>query len=175
MTTLDAASRVAAQGETTLVMYGKGAGETARRMLPKLPDACFIPADLEELPGAVEHGLTQVVLIAGMDEQAAIAGCVAGVAGAAGVFDSITLDMDGGRALAAEIAADPTALRAYELWEAAGRLGPCGRELCRRTAGELERRAAAAAGWAASPIAAQVVLVDATGQRMVGMFGRMAR
>ena len=68
-----------------------------------------------------------------------------------------------------------TPRRAYELWEAAGRLGPCGRELCRRTAGELERLAAEAAGSAESPVAAQVVLVDAKGERMVGMFGRMAR
>ncbi|QXJ21051.1 hypothetical protein AGRA3207_001866 [Actinomadura graeca] len=164
----DAASRIAAQGGTTLVMYGKGADETARAMLPKLPAVCFAPVDLRELRAAVEHGLAQVVLIAGMDELAA-------AAGDGGVLEAITLDMDGGRALADEVAGAPTALRAYELWEAAGRLGPCGRELCRRVAGELERHAAEAAGTDTSPIAAQAVLVDSTGRRMVGMFGRMAR
>ncbi|WP_242905327.1 hypothetical protein [Actinomadura terrae] len=167
MTAADAASH----GETTLVLYGEGAGEAARRMLPALPDACFAPVDLDELAeltAAVEHGLAQVVLIAGLDEQAALA-----TAPASDVLGSITRDMDGGPALSAEIAGAPR--RAYELWEAAGKLGPCGRELCRRTAGELERRAAQVAGSAESPIAAQVVLVDSTGQRMVGMFGRMAR
>ncbi|MUN38773.1 hypothetical protein [Actinomadura litoris] len=163
MTAADAASR----GETTLVLYGEGAGEAARRMLPALPDACFTPVDLDELTAAVEHGLAQVVLVAGLDEQAALAPAGSDVLG------SITRDMDGGPALSAEVAGAPR--RAYELWEAAGKLGPCGRELCRRTAGELERRAARAAGSAESPIAAQVVLVDSTGQRMVGMFGRMAR
>ncbi|TDD67241.1 hypothetical protein E1298_39610 [Actinomadura rubrisoli] len=91
------------------------------------------------------------------------------------MLDAITLDMDGGPALAARVAEAPTARHAYALWEAAGKLGPCGRELCRRTAGELERRAAEAAGASASPVAAQVVLVDAAGERMIGMFGRMAR
>jgi hypothetical protein len=82
------------------------------------------------------------------------------------------------------------------MWEDAGLLGQCGRELCRRVAGELERAAAqAAAGTAAmgqapagtgaegeaaagteaagSPVAAQVVLVDASGERMIGMYGRL--
>ncbi|MEV5830249.1 hypothetical protein AB0L25_32250 [Spirillospora sp. NPDC052242] len=145
--------------DETLVMYGGGAEDAARRMLPKLPDGCFAPVDLDALREAAGRGLRQVVLVAGMADQAAIVGPVLG---------EITADMagDGGGALAAEVAAaDPG--RAYELWESAGRLGPCGRELCRRTAGELERRAGS--------VAAQVVLVDASGQRMVGMFGRMAR
>ncbi|GAA0562429.1 hypothetical protein [Actinomadura livida] len=154
--------------DRTLVMYGDGVRDAARRMLPKLPDACFVPAGTEALRAAVKDGLAQVVLVAGMDGQVAFLD-------GAGVLESITLDMDGGAALAAEVAAAPTARDAYALWEAAGRLGPCGRELCRRTAGELERLAAEAAGSAASPVAAQVVLVDAAGERMVGMYGRMAR
>jgi hypothetical protein len=152
----------------TLVMHGANAAETARRMLPKLPDECFVPAGLGELRSAVEQGLAQVVLVSGIDEQAAIAG-------GPSVLAEITADMDGGPALAAEVARAGTPQRVHELWEAAGRLGPCGRELCRRTAGELERLAAEAAGSATSPVAAQVVLVDAEGERMVGMFGRMAR
>ncbi|QFG21204.1 hypothetical protein [Actinomadura sp. WMMB 499] len=147
--------------DETLVMYGGGAEGAARRMLPKLPDGCFAPVDLDALGEAAGRGLRQVVLVAGLADQAAIVGPVLG---------EITADMagdaDGGAALAAEVAAaDPG--RAYALWEAAGRLGPCGRELCRRTAEELERRAAS--------VAAQVVLLDAAGERMVGMFGRMAR
>ncbi|MFB4303654.1 hypothetical protein [Actinomadura sp. NTSP31] len=152
----------------TLVMHGANAGETARRMLPKLPDDCFVPAGLAALRGAVGEGLAQVVLVSGMEEQAGIAGGVPALA-------AITADLDGGAALAGEVERAGTPQRVYELWEAAGRLGPCGRELCRRTAGELERFAAEAAGSATSPVAAQVVLVDARGERMVGMFGRMAR
>jgi cobalt-precorrin-5B (C1)-methyltransferase len=61
-----------------------------------------------------------------------------------------------------------TARHAFELWEAAGVLGPCGRELCRRTADVLER-------FTDGRIAAQVVLVDFTGKRMIGMYGRLSR
>ncbi|WP_030171138.1 hypothetical protein [Spirillospora albida] len=163
--TTDAAMRVAELGERTLVMHGPGAAGAARRMLPRLPDACFVPASPDALRGAVEHGLAQIVLIAGVGEQA-------GIAGGPAVLAEITADMDGGPALTAQVAAAETPERAYELWEAAGRLGPCGRELCRRTAAELERRAARPDGGA---LAAQVVLVDGGGERMVGMFGRMAR
>ncbi|TDC86596.1 hypothetical protein [Actinomadura sp. 7K507] len=152
----------------TLVMYGDGVRDAARGMLPKLPDACFVPSGTGKLREAVKDGIAQVVLVAGMDEQVAFLG-------GHGILEPITLDMDGGAALAAEVAAASTPRDAYELWEAAGRLGPCGRELCRRTAGELERLAAEAAGAATSPVAAQVVLVDAAGERMVGMYGRMAR
>jgi hypothetical protein len=169
---------IAADG--TRVLYGAGAGDAARRMLPKLPGSCFGQVSPHRLDEAVERavadGVAQVVLVAGMDEQAAFLGAAAGRAGGtAAVLDSITTDMDGDPVLAAAVAAAPTARRAYELWESAGRLGPCGRELCRRTAGELERLAAAAAGSPASPVAAQVVLVDAAGERMVGMYGRMGR
>ncbi|MFD0902743.1 hypothetical protein [Actinomadura sediminis] len=151
--------------EETLVMYGGGAEGAARRMLPKLPDGCFAPVDLDALGEAAGRGLRQVVLVAGMADQAAIVGPVLGEITAAMAGGAA-----GGDALAAEVAAADAAAdpeRAYALWESAGRLGPCGRELCRRTAGELERRAGS--------VAAQVVLVDAAGERMVGMFGRMAR
>ncbi|MFA1547644.1 hypothetical protein [Actinomadura chokoriensis] len=159
--------------EQTLVMYGEAAREAARRMLPELPEACFVPAGAEPVReavgAAVKDGLAQIVLVARMDEQVAVLG------GAAGLLESITLDMDCGVALAGKVARAATVQDAYALWEAAGKLGPCGRELCRRTAGELERIAAAAAGAPVSPIAAQVVLLDAAGERMLGMYGRMAR
>lgn len=157
--------------DRTLVLYGEGARDAARGMLPKLPDDCFVPAGAvrEAVGTAVKDGTAQIVLVAGMDEQVAVLG------GAAGLLESITLDMDCGVALAGEVSRVATPQDAYALWEAAGRLGPCGRELCRRTAGELERLAAEAAGAPHSPLAAQVVLLDAAGERMVGMYGRMAR
>ncbi|TYB41132.1 hypothetical protein [Actinomadura chibensis] len=157
---------------STRVVHGASAGEAARAMMPTLPGSCFAEAGPDRLGAAVDQavadGIARFVLVAGLAEQAAFLG-------GAGVLDSITLDMDGGAALAAEVADAPTPRHAYELWESAGRLGPCGRELCRRTAGELERLAAAAAGTSASPVAAQVVLVDADGERMVGMYGRLSR
>ncbi|TDD24848.1 hypothetical protein E1287_37840 [Actinomadura sp. KC06] len=171
--------------DRTLVLYGDGAREAARRMLPGLPDARFVPAGAPGEPGptrlraafkeAAKAELAQVVLVAGMDEQARFLG---GVWGVAGVLESITRDMGGDAALAATVAEAPTPRDAYDRWEAAGVLGSCGRELCRRTAGELERlaaEAAEAAGTSGSPVAAQVVMVDPEGERMVGMFGRMAR
>jgi hypothetical protein len=157
--------------DQTLVLYGEGAREAARRMLPRLPDACFVPAGAvrDTVGTAVKDGLAQIVLVAGMDEQVAVLG------GAAGLLESITLDMDCGVALAGEVSRAATVRDACALWEAAGKLGPCGRELCRRTAGELERLAAEAAAAPNSPVAAQVVLLDPAGDRMVGMYGRMAR
>lgn len=159
--------------DRTLVLYGEGARETARRMLPELPEACFVPAGAERVRAAAgnaaKDGLARIVLVAGMDDLVAVLG------GAAGLLESITLDMDCGVALAGEVARAASVQDAYGLWEGAGRLGPCGRELCRRTAGALERLAAETAGAPHSPVAAQVVLVDASGERMVGMYGRMAR
>ncbi|MFI0449522.1 cobalt-precorrin-5B (C(1))-methyltransferase [Actinomadura sp. 6N118] len=176
-----AVSVMAAQGETTLVLCTGGRTEKgAMKMLPKLPDVCFV--EVGDFTGAalrraVEHGVKQVVFV--------------GMAGkltklAAGVLMThytrskvntellgvITTDMGGSAELAAEVAQANTARHAYELWEAAGILGPCGRELCRRVAGVLERFAVEEAG---GEVAAQVVLVDFTGERMVGMYGRMAR
>jgi hypothetical protein len=164
----------------TLVLYGDGARETARRMLPGLPESCFVPVGAaapereprEMFGDLLKDAPARVVLVAGIDEQARLLG---GERGVASVLGSITLDMDCGVALAAEVAEALTTRAAYDLWDAAGRLGPCGRELCRRTAGELERIAADRAGTAGSPVAAQVVLVDPACERMVGMYGRMAR
>ncbi|MGH3239094.1 MAG: hypothetical protein ACRDNL_01870 [Spirillospora sp.] len=172
--------------DRTLVLYGERAREAARRMLPGLPDACFVPAGAPGEPGptrlsaafkkalkdAAMDEIAQVVLVAGMDEQALFVG---GVWGTAGVLESITVDMGGDAALAATVADAATLGDFYDRWEAAGILGRCGRELCRRAAGELERLAAEAAGASTSPVAAQVVMVDPEGERMVGMYGRMAR
>ncbi|GAA4233073.1 hypothetical protein GCM10022254_34630 [Actinomadura meridiana] len=172
------------EADETLVMYGGGAHEVARRMLPGLPDSRFVSVAAqppersgaarlrEAFETALKDAPARVVLVAGIDEQALLLG---GDRGVAGVLGSITLDMDGGVALAAEVTEAPTTRAAYEAWDAAGKLGPCGRELCRRTAGELERLAAAGAGASTSPVAAQVVLLDPACERMVGMYGRMAR
>ncbi|MEO3824591.1 hypothetical protein [Actinomadura sp. B10D3] len=155
--------------EKTLVMYGEGVREAARRMLPKLPDERFVPIEGERLREVVKEGIVQIIMVARMEEQAAFLG------GASGLLESITLDMDCGTAMAGKVAEAPAVRDVYDLWEHAGKLGPCGRELCRRTAGELERRAADMAGAPDVQVAAQVVLLDAKGESMVGMYGRMAR
>ncbi|XVQ09271.1 hypothetical protein ACQP1W_43180 [Spirillospora sp. CA-255316] len=205
-----AVAAIAARGERTLVLHGAGpSGRTAARMLPKLPEVCFVEvgagtaagADVNEaLRQAVEHGLGQLVLLATADGLAPLE--------PADDLGGITADMGGSAELTAEVAAAGSARRAYELWEGAGLLGPCGRELCRRVADGLERAAVAlagaggpagadgragadgpagaaglagvdgparAAGPADSPIAAQVVLLDSGGERMVGMYGRLSR
>jgi cobalt-precorrin-5B (C1)-methyltransferase len=85
-----------------------------------------------------------------------------------GLLGEITLVAGGSEELAREVEAANTGRHAYELWEAAGLLGRAGRELCRRVAGVLE-------SFTDAQVAAQVVLVDFAGQRMVAMYGRLAR
>ena len=194
-----AVAAIAARGERTLVLHGEGtAARTATAMLPTLPEVCFVEVGAETaasghvheaLRHAAEQGLGRLVLLGTADTLAALA--------PAGGLGGITADMGGSTDLAAEVAAAGSAGRAYALWEKAGLLGPCGRELCRRVADGLERAASAptdtagaaeaaeavgdgavvstAKDTAASPIAAQVVLLDPGGERMVGMYGRLGR
>ncbi|MEU5881317.1 cobalt-precorrin-5B (C(1))-methyltransferase [Spirillospora sp. NPDC047279] len=179
-----AVSVMAAQDETTLVLCTGGRTEKgAMKMLPKLPDVCFV--EVGDFTGAalrraVEHGLRQVVFVGMAGKLTKLAAGVLMTHYTRSRVDTellgrITTDMGGSAELAAEVARANTGRHAYELWEAAGVLGPCGRELCRRVGLVLERFAAEAAGTETSPIAAQVVLVDFTGERMIAMAGRMAR
>ncbi|MQY06382.1 GNAT family N-acetyltransferase [Actinomadura macrotermitis] len=149
---------IAAAGETTLVLHADAA-EAARRMLPKLPEVCFAeaPADMRPLVAdAAAHGLTQIIVVAPV---AALAE-QADPADPARVLGEVTADMGGTPELSAAI----TSQNARGLWEEAGLLGTCGRELCRRVAGVLD-----------GPVAVQVVLVDGPDGKMIGMFGRMSR
>jgi cobalt-precorrin-5B (C1)-methyltransferase len=150
------------------------------KLLPKLPDVCFV--EVGDFTGAalrkaVEHGLRQVVFVGMAGKLTKLASGVLMThytrsQVSTELLGGLTRDMGGSAELAAEVGRANTARHAYELWESAGLLGPCGRELCRRVAGVLERFAAEQGG---SPIAAQVVLVDFTGQKMIGMYGRLAR
>jgi cobalt-precorrin-5B (C1)-methyltransferase len=176
-----AISVMAAQGEKTLVLCTGGRTEKgAMKMLPKLPEVCFV--EVGDFTGAalrraVEHGLTQVVFVGMAGKLTKLASGVLMThytrsKVSTELLGVITTDMGGPAELAAEVAQANTARHAYELWEAAGMLGPCGRELCRRTAEVLERFAAGdgvsgpgpgdlqTAG--RGPIAAQVVMVDFT-------------
>jgi cobalt-precorrin-5B (C1)-methyltransferase len=176
-----AVSVMAAQGLDTLVLCTGGRTEKgAMKLLPKLPDVCFV--EVGDFTGAalrkaVEHGLKQVVFVGMAGKLTKLASGVLMThytrsQVSTELLGGLTRDMGGSAELAAEVGRANTARHAYELWESAGLLGPCGRELCRRVAGVLERFAAEQGG---GPIAAQVVLVDFTGQKMIGMYGRQAR
>ncbi|GAA4614470.1 cobalt-precorrin-5B (C(1))-methyltransferase [Actinoallomurus liliacearum] len=181
-----AVSVLAAQGERTLVLCTGGRTEQgAMKLLPKLPDVCFV--EVGDFTGAalrraVEHGVTQVVFVGMAGKLTKLASGVLMTHYTRSKVDTallgeITRDMGGSADLAARVAEANTARHAYELWEEAGLLGRAGRELCRRVAGVLEHFAEdqAAQVPGASGIAAQVVLVDFTGKRMIAMYGRLAR
>jgi cobalt-precorrin-5B (C1)-methyltransferase len=174
---------MAAQGEKTLVLCTGGRTEKgAMRLLPQLPDVCFV--EVGDFTGAalrraVEHGITQVVFVGMAGKLTKLASGVLMTHYTRSRVDTallseITLSMGGSGELVAKVAEANTARHAYELWEAEGLLGRAGRELCRRVAGVLEEFAASAAP-ESSGIAAQVVLVDFTGQRMIAMYGRLGR
>jgi cobalt-precorrin-5B (C1)-methyltransferase len=168
---------MAAQGETTLVLCTGGRTEQgAMALLPNLPEVCFV--EVGDFTGAalrqaMTHGLRQVVFVGMIGKLTKLA---AGVLMthytrskvSTELLAEITADLSGSPEAVAQVAAANTARHAYELWEAAGLLGPCGRELCRRTADVLER-------FTDGAIAAQVVLVDFTGKRMAAMYGRLPR
>ena len=168
---------MAAQGETTLVLATGGRTERgAMAMLPKLPEVCFV--EVGDFTGAalrqaVARDLRRVVFVGMIGKLTKLA---AGVLMthytrskvSTELLAEITHDMGGDHELVSAVRSANTARHAYELWEAAGVLGTCGRELCRRTAGVLER-------FTDGRIAAQVVLVDFTGKRMIAMYGRLGR
>jgi cobalt-precorrin-5B (C1)-methyltransferase len=168
---------MAAQGETTLVLATGGRTEQgAMALLPKLPDVCFV--EVGDFTGAalrqaVARGLRHVVFVGMIGKLTKLA---AGVLMthytrskvSTELLAGITQDMGGDPELVAAVRSANTARHAYELWDAAGVLGPCGRELCRRTADVLGR-------FTDGRIAAQVVLVDFTGKRMIAMYGRLGR
>jgi cobalt-precorrin-5B (C1)-methyltransferase len=172
-----------AQGEKTLVLCTGGRTEKgAMRLLPQLPDVCFV--EVGDFTGAalrraVEHGITQVVFVGMAGKLTKLASGVLMTHYTRSRVDTallaeITLSTGGSGELVAKVADANTARHAYELWETEGLLGRAGRELCRRVAGVLEQFAAEAEPEGAG-IAAQVVLVDFTGQRMIAMYGRLSR
>lgn len=177
---------LAAQGEKTLVLCTGGRTEQgAMALLPQLPETCFV--EVGDFTGAalrraVEHGIAQVVFVGMAGKLTKLAAGVLMTHYTRSKVDTallgeITEAAGGPPELAERVQAANTARHAYELWEAEGLLGRAGRELCRRVAGVLEHFAedAAAETPGARGIAAQVVLVDFTGRRMVAMYGRLAR
>lgn len=152
---------LAAQGEDTVVLTTGGRTErAAMRLLPDLPDVCFI--EVGDFTGAALHetvsrGVPHVVFV--------------GMAGkltklAAGIFMThytrskvdtellaeITAAAGGDDAVVAEIGAATTARRAFELWREHG-LDAAADEVCRRVEVNIER-------FAGDAVRARVVMVD---------------
>ncbi|WP_434582093.1 cobalt-precorrin-5B (C(1))-methyltransferase [Carbonactinospora thermoautotrophica] len=153
---------MAAQGERTLVLCTGGRTEAgARALLPELPEVCFV--EVGDFTGAA---LRKAVVFVGMIGK--LTKLAAGVLMThytrskvrPDLLADLTRDLGGPHPVVAEVARANTARHAYEIWAGAGLLRACGDELCRRVAEVLER-------FTAGRLAAEVAMVDFTGQRVV--------
>ncbi|GIH67858.1 cobalt-precorrin-5B (C(1))-methyltransferase [Sphaerimonospora thailandensis] len=166
---VQAISVMAAQGERTLVLSTGGRTENAAmRLRPDLPEVCFV--EVGDFTGAalrraVDEGLREVLFVGMAGKLTKLA---AGVLMThytrskidRGLLAGITREVGGDAGLVEATAGANTARHAYELWEAAGLLGPAGRVLCRRVKGVLE-------AFTDGVITASVVMVDPDGRAAV--------
>jgi cobalt-precorrin-5B (C1)-methyltransferase len=163
---------MAAQDVPTLVLATGGRTERgAMRLLPHLPDMAFV--EVGDFTGAalrraVEHRLTEVVFVGMIGKLTKLASGVLMTHYTrskvdTGLLAEITATHGGDPGDIAEIRGAPTARRAYEIWEAGGRLRACGDDVCARVADTL-RRFSAELG---RPLAARAAMVDFTGLRVV--------
>jgi cobalt-precorrin-5B (C1)-methyltransferase len=164
---VQAVSVMAAQGEPTLVLATGGRTEKAAlRMLPALPEVCFV--EVGDFTGAalrkaVEEGLRDVVFVGMAGKLTKLASGVLMTHYTKSRVDpavlvDITCEVSADDALADAVAAANTARHAYELWEAAGVLRPAGDRLCGRVAEVLTRFAG---------LPARVAMVDPAGVDVV--------
>jgi cobalt-precorrin-5B (C1)-methyltransferase len=166
---VQAVAVMAAQHEHTLVLATGGRTErAAMRLLPDLPEVCFV--EVGDFTGAaireaVERGLTDVVFVGMVGKLAKLAAGVLMTHYTRSAVDRdllavLTAQAGGAPELAAEVAAANTARHAYELWDGAGLLHPAGRLLCARVAEVLGR-------FATGALHAEVAMVDFTGDQVV--------
>ena len=164
---VQAVSVMAAQGEPTLVLATGGRTEkAAMRMLPELPEVCFV--EVGDFTGAalrqaVEDGLREVVFVGMAGKLTKLASGVLMTHYTRSKVDTavlveVTREVGGSEELAEQVRTANTARHAYELWEAAGLLRPAGDALCRRVAGVLQRF---------SGLPARVAMVDPAGAGVV--------
>lgn len=167
----------AAQGERTVVLCTGGRTERgARALLPDLPEVCFV--EVGDFTGAavtaaVTHGLSGVAFVGMAGKLAKLAAGVLMTHYTRSKVDlsllgAVTVEAGGTADLATAVTAANTGRHAYELWEAAGLLGPAGDLLCRRVRAVLRR-------FAGDAVAVDVAMVDFTGTRVVASSGRWAR
>jgi cobalt-precorrin-5B (C1)-methyltransferase len=152
---------LAAQGLGTVVLTTGGRTErAAMRLIPGLPDVCFI--EVGDFTGAalrkaVGHGVPDVAFVGMAGKLAKLA---AGVLMThwtkskvdTGLLAGLTTEAGGSPELAAEVGAANTARHAYELWRAAGLDTACDL-LCACVEANLER-------FAEGRITARVAMVD---------------
>ena len=170
---VQAVAVMAAQGEQTVVLCTGGRTEAgAMAMLPDLPEVCFV--EVGDFTGAAlrraaELGLRRVVFVGMAGKLTKLASGVLMTHYTrsrvdVGLLGRVTLAVVSDEALAAEVSTANTGRHAYELWDRAGVLRPCGDELCRRVQDVLVRFAASEL---ASDLTAEVAMVDFTGSRVV--------
>jgi len=164
---VQAVSVMAAQGEPTLVLATGGRTEkAAMRMLPDLPELCFV--EVGDFTGAAlrqaaADGLREVVFVGMAGKLTKLASGVLMTHYTrskvdTGVLVEVTREAGGDEALAEAVRTANTARHAYELWEAAALLRPAGDLLCARVAEVLQRF---------SGLSARVALVDPDGGAVV--------
>ena len=164
-----------AQAETTdtplppLVLCTGGRTEKgAMALLPGLPEVCFV--EVGDFTGAalrkaVEHAVPQVVFVGMIGKLTKLA---AGIlmthytrsAVDTDVLADITRRATSDEALAERVSAANTARHAYEVWQDADALEPCGRVLCDQVADVLQR-------FTEGRVTARAALVDFTGRTLV--------
>ena len=164
---VQAVSVMAAQGEPTLVLATGGRTEKAAiRMLPDLPEVCFV--EVGDFTGAalrkaVEEGLSDVVFVGMAGKLTKLASGVLMTHYTKSKVDNavlveVTAELTGDAELLDGVTGANTARHAYEQWEAAGLLRPAGDLLCRRVAQVLTRF---------SGLTARVAMVDPAGMHIV--------
>ena len=153
---------MAAQSLPTLVLATGGRTEkAAMRLLPDLPDTCFV--EVGDFTGAAlrraaDAGLREVVFVGMAGKLTKLAGGVLMTHYTRSTVDLSVLAELSPAALRDQVAAANTARHAYEMWEAAGVLRPCGDALCARVADVLTRF---------SGLSARVAMVDPEGRGVV--------
>ena len=153
---------LAAQELPTLVLATGGRTEkAAMRLLPDLPDTCFV--EVGDFTGAAlrqaaDRGLREVVFVGMIGKLTKLAGGVLMTHWTKSRVDLSVLAEISPEPLREAVRAANTARHAYEMWEAAGVLRPCGEALCARVAEVLTRFAG---------LPARVALVDPAGARVV--------
>jgi len=146
----------------TLVLATGGRTEgAAMRLLPDLPDTCFVEvgdftgAALRQAAGA---GLTEVVFVGMAGKLTKLASGVLMTHYTRSRVDLTVLGEISPPTLREAVEGANTARHVYELWEAAGVLRPCGDALCARVADVLTRF---------SGLTARVAMVDPDGRAVV--------
>ncbi|MFN2555822.1 MAG: cobalt-precorrin-5B (C(1))-methyltransferase [Nitriliruptorales bacterium] len=170
---LQAVDVMAAQGEVTCVLSTGGRTErAARRLLPALPEICFV--EVGDFSGAaIERaarlGLTRVIFVGMAGKLAKLGAGVmmthwtrSKVSG--GYLGQLTHRAGGDPRLVAAVAASNTARHAYELWTQAGLASEAAQLLCGDVARNLAR-------WSERRLEVDVVLVDFDTLEPVAMSG----